>query len=319
MNKLASFTRNPFVTITTSRDSIQQFAYDHIQRIKAANNPNYADIISDTEAAWDKLFGNLQSYDTHRNLRQSLTIQVNQLIKQFIGKAIELEPLVVVKFKKDSGTYQEFYPHHRQEFYKLNQDNVLVLMERMVAVCHKYNTELGPTWESDFKTIRDQFKDTFATQKETKGNVTETIPDFEVKITKLYDQLYKNLLVILAENNTQPEVMLSFYDQSIVNYVSHPKADEDKGYTLLVPANGKAVADISFSVDDNLFITNNADVDLQFFFAPTSGENASGAMFTIAGGDQKEVNAGEAGAPTNKFLIFVNSSDEEAEVEIMLI
>jgi hypothetical protein len=319
MNKISSFTKNPFFSINTSRDSIQQFAYDHIQRMKAANNPNYASLIADTEACWDLLFGNLQTYDTQRNLRLSLTIQVNRIMKQFAEKALELEPLVVFKFKKDSGTYQEFYPHHRSEFHEITQENVLVLMERMVAVCHKYATDLGATWETDFIALRDDFKTVFASQKETKGSVTGTIPEFDLKLKNLYLQLFSNLTAILHENYTQPEVLLGFFDQSIVNYVSHPKADEDKGYTLLVPANGKAVANISFSVDDNLLITNNADVDLQFFFAPTSGENASGPMYTIAGGDQKEVNAGEAGAPANKFLIFVNSSDEEAEVEIMLI
>ena len=319
MNKLSSFTKNPFVSIETSKDSIQQFAFDHIQRMKAANNANYAGIIADTEAAWGKVFGNLQTYDAQLNLRQSLTIQVKQLMKQFADKALELEPLVVFKFKKDSGTYQEFYPHHRKEFHFINQENVMVLMERMVAVCHKYHTDLGGTWEADFIALRDNFKTVFASQKETKGSVSETMPEYELRLKDLYLQMFKNLTTILVENYAQPEAALGFFDQSIVNYVTHTKDEEDKAYTLTVPANGKAVADISFSVDDNLLISNNAENDLQFYFAPDTSDAATEPMYSIAAGDQKEINAGDAGAPTNKFLIFVNSSDEDGDVEVMLI
>jgi hypothetical protein len=318
MNKLASFTKNPFERIETSKVSIQQFTYDHIQRLKAANHPNYAAIITETEACWDNVFGNLQTYDAQLNLRQSLTIQVKQLMKSFADLALQLEPYIVFKYKKNSGTYQEFYPHRRSEFHLLNQDNVLIMMERMVAACHKYNADLGGTWEADFITLRDNFKDTFASQKETKGSVSVAIPDFGAKIHALYYQLYKNMLVILTENYMQAGVMLTFFDQAIVNYVKHPKEEDTSAYTLPVPANTKAVADISFSVDDTLLITNNGEEGLQFYFAPTT-DAAAGAMYSIAAGDQKEVKAGDAGAPANKFLIFVNPSDEAGEVEIMLI
>ena len=65
---LSSYARNPFLTIDTSKDSIQKFGYDHYERIVAAGNANLDPIKLATKNAWQAVFGNLQTYDADKNI-----------------------------------------------------------------------------------------------------------------------------------------------------------------------------------------------------------------------------------------------------------
>jgi hypothetical protein len=318
MNKLETFTKNPFETIITTKNSIQKFGHDHIQRAIAANNPNFATMILDSKTAWQKVFGNLQTYDADKNLQQSFTVQLNAKMQEFIDKALDLESLVAYKLKKDSGPYQEFYPYGRSEYHNAIQENIFDLMKRMIDGAHKYATELGATLEAEFTTLRDDFQIIYDLQKEKKGDVSEAIPDYEIKVKLLFDQLFKNMCLILAEYNSNPQAMLAFFDQTIVNHAHHP-GEGETGYILLVPSFSQAVADISFSPDDTLLIRSNSEKELKFYFTPDPAMPPMVVPTILAPNAEIEVKCSDAGAPTNKFLIFINGNDTDGEVEIVLV
>jgi hypothetical protein len=311
MNKLEPHSENPFKSITTSKDSVQKFSYDNYKRMEAAGNPAYAARMVATKDAWQRLFGNLETYDADRNLQQSFTIQLNSKMMDFIDKALELEPLIVYKFKKTSGTYQEFFPHGRTEYLKATQENIFHLMKRMIDGTHRYATELGAGLEAEFTLLRDDFQDIWDLQKEKKGDVAEAIPDFETKVQVMYDELYKNMLVILAENYQNPRAMLSFFDQTLVNYNTHIK-------TITIQKNSKKAFELNFKVEDIISVTSKFSIPLRFYFGPTEDAEVTDPVFELPPNANLKVKGSVAGAPVNKFIIILNHTDKEAKVKVLL-
>jgi hypothetical protein len=280
-------------------------------RMTAANNPAYAPRILATQTAWQNLFGNLETYDADRNQQQSFTIQLNAKQKEFIDKALNTEPLVVVKFGKASGTYQEFYPHGRTEYHSATQENIFHLMNRMIDGAHAHATELGPTLEAEFTTLRSEYQVIWDLQKEKKGDVSEAIPDFELKVVDLYDELYKNMLVILAENYKNPTAMLAFFDQTLVNYNTHIQP-------VLVQKNSTEAHELNFTVDNVIVISSKSDENLKYYFAPTAETVITDPPKVLAANAKVKIKGNEAGAPVNKFIIFINETGTNAKVEIRL-
>ncbi len=100
----------------------------------------------------------------------------------------------------------------------------------------------------------------------------------------------------------------------------HDNAAADVAYTLTVPAAGTAAAEISFSVDDTLLISNTGDVSVYYYGATIGSQPAPATAIEIAAGDEAEVTAASLGAPSNRYLMFVNKdADTDGEVEITLI
>ena len=317
MNLLEPFTVNPFYTIVASKENIQFFGYDHKQRMAA--DPNLALLLPPTIIRWEALFGNIEEYDTDFNLRVGLTKDMNAKMKEFIDKAITIEGLVAYKLHKHSSQYDEFYPRGLTEYHQINQSNSLTLMKRMIDASFKYKTELDDaTLTTQFTNLRNDFKTLFDSQKTQKGVVDLSPNDFLEKKVALYDQLYKNMTFILNFYSDDPKKMLAFFDQTIVNYDTHPKA-ENAPYILDIPANGRAVADISFSVIDTLLLSRHCTHTLSYFFAVTATEAAPTNPHELLGNNEAKVKGILAGAPQNKYLIFLNPSPTEiGKVEISL-
>jgi hypothetical protein len=311
MRQLEPYSENPFPTIETSKDSIQKFSYDHYKRMEAAENPAYAARLLATRDAWQKLFGNLETYDADRNLQQSFTIQLNSKMMDFIDKSLGLEPLIEYKFKKTSGTYQEFFPHGRTEYLQVNQENIFHLMKRMVDGTNKYATELGAGLEAEFIQLRDDYQDIWDLQRTKKGEVKDAIPDFEAKVQVMYGELYKNMLVILTENYLNPKAMLVYFDQTIVNHVTHIK-------TILVQKNSRKSFELNFAVENTIVITSKFSKPLRYYFAPEADSEMETAPSELAGKLRQKVKGRDAGAPTNKYIIFRNDTDLDAKVTVLL-
>jgi hypothetical protein len=312
MNLLNTYSKNPFKTINTSKDSVQEFSYDNYKRMEAANNPAYAQIIPDTKAAWQMVFGNLEAYDADRNAKKSYTIQVKTLRKEFIDKAVTLEDLVAFKFKRTSDTYQLFYPHGRNEYHYATQDNILHLMKRMIDGTHAYPTELGANTETEFIALRDKYQEAWDRQRAGKGLVAEDIPDYKNKVEALFDQLYKNMLVILTENYKTPEAMLAFFDETIVNYVTHVKKET-------IQKQSRKVSAIVFGVDDTIQINSRFSKTLKYFFAEAADADPGTSANELTSKLKVRIKGSAAGAPANKCLIFINETDLDARVEVRLV
>jgi hypothetical protein len=223
MNKLSHFAKNPFLTIEIGKYRFGKFVSNHIARTKSLNNPAFAPLILSTQAQYDAIFGNLENYDRDSNSRQSYTKQVNQKMKEFSGKVLEMESLVCVKFKKKSPTYEEFYPHGRTEYYRTNKKNILMIFERIIKLTTTYESDLGSEWKTEFVQMYDEFLPIFEQQGQKKGSVKMSASDFKTLKLAMCKQLYKNLLTMLAEYHEMPKKALNCFDETIVNWKKHKK------------------------------------------------------------------------------------------------
>jgi hypothetical protein len=223
MNKLASFRKNPFLSINIARSRFGKFVFIHIQRTKSANNPAFAPIIQATELLYNSIFINLENTDKYKNLKLGSTHDVNKKIKEFKALTIKMESLVDVKFEKGSDSYLEFYPNGRTEYHRANKKNILVLFERILKVTTTYETELGSDWKNTFSQLYNDFFPLFEQQNKLKGAVSTTTSEFKELKKALCNQLYKNLLVILAEYYDNPVKAKFFFDESVVNWKKHKK------------------------------------------------------------------------------------------------
>ena len=216
MNQLEPYGKNLFFTIMVSKERIQKFGYNHLQRMISASNPNLAAAILSTTTCWENVFGNLEAYDDDLTMQRSLTKTVKLVITEFVDKALLLEECVVYKFRKGTPIYMEFYPHGRSEYHKLSLTHVLILMNRLIDKSTKYETEIGPEWKDELTIIRDNFVIQYADQQQKIGEVDGSTPDFDVKVGLLYVQMYKNLGLLISEYPETPSKLLTFYDQTIV-------------------------------------------------------------------------------------------------------
>ena len=311
MNKLETFIVNPFFTIEVARPRVQKFVYNHIQRTKAISNPNFDQIILDTTVLWEALFGNIELYDETLNEQVSLTKMVDKVEKEFIAKAIQIEPHVVIAYEKGSSRYREFFPHGRTEYYDLTHSTAKVLMDRMVEKSHDHAAELGPDWETEFTDIRTQYESLYAMQQGKIGEVDHTSTDYEPKSRDMFIQLFKNCCLILAEYPELPEKMLDFFDQTIVNYVSHTK-------TVLVQKNSTEAFELNYAADDTIVITSHAAKTVFYYFAPDPDMPPPTLTNQLDPNAKVKVKGTDAGAPDNTYIIIINPSDTDAKIDLRI-
>lgn len=223
MNKLNIYYKNPFLSIITARPRFGMFVYDHLNRMKSAKNPSFDQTILSTETLYDVMFTTIENRSINFNDRVSYTRQVNKMIRDFGGRVLKMESHVSVEFTKGSKVYYEFYPHGRTEYHRVNKSNVMMIFDRIIGLTTKYEAELGSAWKDEFIAMYALFMPVFKGQLQTKGKVAGSKSDFDQLRFTMCNQLYKNLLVILAEYYESPEKSSDFFNETIVNWKKHPK------------------------------------------------------------------------------------------------
>ena len=260
MKKLTTFSTNPFYSIKVSRVRIQKFLYNHIQRMIGIANPHFAAIIASTQGLWTSIFGDITHYDQGLILQVGLTKKADKAMADFIAKVVGLESEVAYKLVKGSADYIQIFPSGTSEYHKATKANILVLMERVIKASHTFASQLGLTLEAEFVAIRTEYNDQTEDQIQQMGDVDDLSPEFAAEKILIFDQLYKNMITILLEYITMPRKMLTFFDETIVNYRKHTS----NTYTLTIAANSKGVADINFTVDNTISIGSNYNFDLPY-------------------------------------------------------
>ena len=265
MRKLITLASNLFFTIDASRSMVQSFVFDHIKRLEEHNNPKFAAILAAITALWEATFGSIESYKEGLNEQVLFTKQVKAKLNEFTNKVvIDLEAAVIFKFKKDSTQYlNEFFPHGKSEYHKVNQPNSLILMDRIVDKTTKYSSDIGDDWKTEFTAIHDDYDTLLATQKGKKVVVDDSSSDYEEGLMPLYEQLYQNACTICAEYYKKPDRLLDFFDETLINYVSHTKA-------VLIQKNSREAFELNWTAENDIYINNKSNGPIKYFFAPTA-------------------------------------------------
>ena len=319
---LEAYSKNQFKSIKAAIARREMFFRDSIMRLEANNpNGNYDGIIAESKPLHQQLQDNLNNRTYMHGAGKASTFSIKTLLGKFIKIARKLESQTEMTFEKKSTQYLEGFPGGLSEIQEVTQALFVPLAERLYKFALKYKTELEKNFDEQLKEILTEWKESTKTRVDIYSGMDISRPEFEIIWDAICKQLYKNSLTILLVNIDKPEVLLTYYDEKIINYRKHQtdKPDPDS-YTLsIAPASSKA-ADFTFAATDNLLIMNNSNQAIYFYAAAAADAAQPAQLSEIAAGDELEIAATQLGAPANKFLIFVNKdTTQQAEVEIALI
>jgi len=318
---LERFVNNPFADIRVGIERREKFVHYHILRMQG-NNPGgkLDNSISETLTIHQLLTQNLSLRKYVAGSGKGSTLSLKIILKEFIGLAGDLESMCKIKFKKKTPIFMEVFPKGITEYLNVNQANFSPLLERLQQFSDKYKADVGIDFKDKFLDIKTRFEEKLSIKEELQQQAKGAAPDFEIIWNKLAKQLFKNTLTILMLNLDNPNILLSYFDQRIVNH-RYKTIHEEKlsSYQLkIAPASFKA-AGFSFSADDILLVMNNGNVPIFCYGAATTNEAPGSTTVEIPVGEEAKLTAVSLGAPANKYLMILNNANAEAKVEIAVL
>ena len=226
MMNLKSFFKNIFDTNKISDNNFKKFVEDHLARL-TANNPGgiYAQLITDTTAAYTNYFGQMSDEDFAFANQQARTIAMGNVFDEFRKAASRQEGVVRAAFGKDAPEYQEFYPLGISEYTNASLANAELLMQRMVTAANNHDAVVGQNFIDLFTDIKDRFNTARSQQLIKKGEVSEDKAATAEKRNALEVQMMKNLITIALNHIGDEEGGVAYFDQQIIR----PDKKEEEG------------------------------------------------------------------------------------------
>jgi hypothetical protein len=221
-----AFFKNHFKTGRISDDKLKKFTEDHLARLTQNNGGGtFTVILTDTTNAYTAYFGMLSSEDVAFSVQQSLTMTVDNIIKDFKNSVSQKEGLIRGTYNSGSPEYQKFFPHGMNEYWQLNKANAETLMTRMAAACTAHVADLGMPIVTLFTNYKTNFVNTRTAQLNKIGEVDHAKTGTAQNRHALETQLLKNLFTIGA---TFPGNVLrckDFFSQSIIRQRKYTATD----------------------------------------------------------------------------------------------
>jgi len=319
---LEVYTKNQFKYIRAAIARREMFYRYSIMRMEA-NNPNgiYNGILDESKPLLLQLQNNLNNRTYMHGAGKGSTVNLKLVMEKFIKTARKLESQTEIIFDKKSPQYEEGFPGGLTEVQGVTQALFVPLAERLLKFALKYKTQLGQNFDDKIKEIITEWNENTKTRVDIINEIDSARPEFEIIWDAICSQLYKNALTILLANLDKPDILLTYFDEKIVNFRKHNiEKTDSNSYTLSIAPTTSKTADFTFAAGDTLLLMNNGNKSIFYYAAATADAPQPAVLHEIAAGDEAEVTALSLGAPANKFLIIVNKdATEEAEVEIALI
>ena len=321
MKNLEGYLELPFENLDVSKEKNCLFFETHYESLNymVSTGAPFDTLLAPTSEAVTALRSCLGQTASSIAVQKSTTYTADECIEIFVKFAKTKEAKVRDKYEKGSAGYIEFYPNGMKPFNKISKKSIDALLEQQIAAYKNHPNDFAPEILIELQKISDNYHEARKNQQNKKSQTKEKQQSWDECIEIMKDQAFINLLSIAKEYRGKPEKIKLFFDTSIIA-PPKPKQEGDTGYILDIPAAGKQVADISFSVDDSLLISNNGNGILYCYAAATADAAEPANMLEIQPADQIEISALSLGAPANKFLIFVNKdTTQAAQAEIVLL
>lgn len=324
MKRLEAYAISPFNNYRVGRDKIVDFFNDHKNRLTqaVADGAPFAELLEPFSAALGRLADSKTGTAVNLAQQGSETMTVDNIKETFKNEITKLEPLVLIQFPKDSVEYHEFFPQGKSAYNHITNANIENLFAVVVSACGNHSDKIGEDPEHTFIALRDAYRTARDRQQQKKESTGSTRSAWDDNLEIVSNLAFHNLLVIATNYKNQPEKLRMYFDVSIATPDKHTNIDGDstEPYSLVIPAADIAIANISFSVDDTLLITNTGSAPLYYYGAASIDQPLPVAPFELAVDDEAEVTAASLGAPSNKFLLFKNRDEFiEGEVEIVML
>lgn len=320
MGKIENYTISPIENTRVGRSAIAEYIYEHIQSLKSANLPEYADLITETETLYDDVFSDISLRNQNLNKQVNLTKEVNEVKNEYFDLIDAFLAAFVLKFKKNSKEQKSVFPNGISEYKKATIETIREDMELLEKQGELFDGILGTTFTTDFKTVRLKYLDAFNKQKSTQTQVKSIIPNYKAKKKLISKQILKNICTIILINLDNPGVLCTLFNDKLITSAHKSKTNKNNNiYLLKILAATHKAADFTYTAKDILLITNNSTVSVFYYAAATADAALPANMVEILPDEEVEVAATTLGTG-NKYIIFANKdSSVDAEVEITFI
>jgi hypothetical protein len=323
MTNLRKFLESPFRRLKVSRDKIFKFFEDHLNRLIQAvdNGEPFAGLVAATQSAFDNLKLSLGSHSSTLAQKESKTMTVDLVIEEF-KTAIKLrEANILIHFSKDSPVYQEFFPHGKTEYNNANKASIERLMTQIITAIDNHKSELGQPLLDEFLALQTAYITARNEQLKKMEDAGTKTDSWESSLEIMQMQAFRNLLTIALQYMGEPDKIELFFTESLIRarHYNH-EGEVIEPYMLVVPPNSTVAADLSFSVDDKLYVEVTGESSLFYFGAQIAEALCPPTAIELQPGAGVEISALSLGAPANKYLLFTNKNTSlESEVEITLL
>jgi hypothetical protein len=320
MKNLENYLELPFENMDASKERICMFFENHDTSLiyMANNGAPFSTLLTPTHTAVTALRSCIGQTSTSIAQQKATTYTADESLELFVNFVKKSEAKIRDTFTKESADYIEFYPNGMKPFNKISKKSIDALMEQQIAAYKNHPTDLPPELLGKLIQISDDYHAARGSQQSKKTQTKDKQQNWDICLETMKDQAFINLLAIAKEYRGKPEKAILFFDTSIVA-PAKPKVTAEQGYILSIPELSSKTADISFSPDDTLLISNNGEKTIYCYSSTTADAPEPATLHEIIAGDQLEIPAIDLGAPANKFLIFVNKETIPAEVEIALV
>ena len=302
--------------IEVGRSLYALFIRRHIKYLTAANNPAYAHCITETTELCDDMFSDLSHYtqDLYDRAIQSKKVQAVKL--EFNNYIDKFQAVIIYKFDKNSLVFKEIFPHGVTPYKTATLDEILTMMDLAEKYATKYKTEIGPEILENLQKIHTDFITELDAELVAGGNVKSLPANYEALRLQMEQQLLKNIGTLLVENYKNPTVIASFFDE----YLIFPsRKDPNLPKALIIPPLSHRAFKTPFSETNTLTIVSKVIFSMYFYAAPTMTSPVPATLTEFTAKDTKQLTAVSLGAPTNKYIIFVNKdSTLDGEIDISI-
>lgn len=232
MYTLSQYLTNPFSVLRMGKNKILAFFEDHGARLKkgVANGlPMDADLQTYLTAL-AQLTDSLNSNAVNRAQQSASTLSVDDLIDAFSNEIKRLEPRVLIHFDKASPEYLAFFPQGKSAYNHVNKKNIEGFFATIITACNLYKEKLGTEPAEVWEALRNNYLMARDAQVQQKGNTMNARSLWDEKLDEVAALAYRNLLLIALQHPNQPDMLSTYFDESILSPRKHKKQE--------APANG---------------------------------------------------------------------------------
>jgi len=307
MIELIKYFRILFLSAKISKDRLQSFCEDHIQRLNA-NNPGgiFTAILAAVTAAYNAYFGDVASEAVNLAVQEGKTIAMNESRVALEKNLSENEKLVAYTYRNNNAVYEEFYPLGLTEYQNADLPTFETITLRYRTVLGNHAADFTPAFVLEYNTKQGTFVTNRQAQSTAKGNVASERSDIATTKPILAKQLTVNLLTISLEYVGDESKADVYFDQIILDAAF--RESERRVANDINPGETQNAFDNVTKGEVRITVKNNSEDALDFGFKNAEDIAIPAGEHTVGAGQEVSFNAAELGwTSENKFLNVTNN------------
>jgi len=281
-----------------------------------SSNPEIEALVNKTEPVYTKYHLLLSNWVMSKAYKSGSVLGFNDYLKLIREKLEGWELQIRMKFKSNTPQYKTIFPSGRSFILEGTQEQIITKFMAFKGVVEGF---------TDLSSIHNDIKDTAIELDKLYGKKAENFSKKTASTSELDDAhdemgkvLYYNLLQLAAIHIDDTSKVENFFDMHLLRATEKDNTTEETSLVISIPKASSLDSGFTITVVGKYLIINKSAHSLQYYGASTPTELPKTAPRELIPGEEIEITGAELGAPTNRYLIFINpSTTATGEVEIL--